>query len=649
MRRASLTSLTVSALLLVTGTSGRAQAAPAGEGAPDGPTISAQEQLAAAQLPGVESDLGDAYGGAWFDESGVLHVGVAGSAPAIAAPDGVQLDGVTFSVDDLTAVHDAIAADVASGALDAWGVATVAIRPQDQAVVVGVTGDLATAGPDLVARYGDAVVAEPVTPPQLASRSTDQRLTSGLELTSSQSVGFVGCTSAFGTHISTLQLVTTAGHCQETATSAQWRVGESAPPFGSSTRKTFGDGSRADSLVIAVPPGKASLVDCVYESDAVCRPVSGYVGTLYPGQTVCKSGFRTGTTCGRITDVSTTVNFGGVVLRGLVRMCGIVNAGDSGAGVYHVVGGGAAVADGILSGSTNDSSCPGFNSARASTDPSNVILFSLWRNVVSPTVGQPLRNGYRESTDFSGDPCADILGIYGTYLIRYDGACTGGFASGGTVIGSGWDGFLQVLRPGDFTGDGCADVVGVPPDGRLLLYRGNCAGGFASGAGTLIGTGWNAFTGVLAPGDFNGDGCSDLLGTLGDGRLLLYYGSCAGGFLLGGGTTIGTGWNAFDQIITPGDWSGDGCTDLLARFPDGRLRAYYGSCTGGFVGAGADNGGWQIFSDIIGSGDWTGDGCADLVARLGGTLRWYGGTCAGGFTGPGVDFSTGWESFSSIR
>src|SRR4051794_41884761 len=95
---------------------------------------------------------------------------------------------------------------------------------------------------------------------------------------------------------------------------------------------------------------------------------------------------------------------------------------------------------------------------------------------------------------------------------------------------------MLVLLPGaahaDWSGDGPGDVVTVHPDGRLLLYRGNGTGGWLTGSGESLGGGWGGFTALLSPGDFSGDGKPDLLARAQDGRLQMYRGDGAGG---GGG------------------------------------------------------------------------------------------------------------------
>jgi hypothetical protein len=91
----------------------------------------------------------------------------------------------------------------------------------------------------------------------------------------------------------------------------------------------------------------------------------------------------------------------------------------------------------------------------------------------------------------------------------------------------------------DWSGDRRADVLAVDSAGRLLLYRGTGAGRFVAGGGSPIGTGWGGFTALLAPGDWSGDGRPDLLARTTDGLLLLYRGNGSGGFLTGSGSRSG--------------------------------------------------------------------------------------------------------------
>jgi hypothetical protein len=61
-----------------------------------------------------------------------------------------------------------------------------------------------------------------------------------------------------------------------------------------------------------------------------------------------------------------------------------------------------------------------------------------------------------------------------------------------------------------------------------------------------IGTGWGSFTSVFSPGDFNGDGHSDVLARKRNGELWLYRGNGSGGW--SGWSAVGWGWNGMVQI-----------------------------------------------------------------------------------------------------
>jgi len=111
-------------------------------------------------------------------------------------------------------------------------------------------------------------------------------------------------------------------------------------------------------------------------------------------------------------------------------------------------------------------------------------------------------------------------------------------------IGSGWQGYARLIAPGDWDGDHWADLMAVDSAGALWLYRGNGTGTFL--ARQKIGSGWHGFTAVIAPGDFDGDGHPDLMARDSAGGLWLYTGNGTGGFLTK--RQIGSGWAGFTQI-----------------------------------------------------------------------------------------------------
>ncbi len=256
--------------------------------------------------------------------------------------------------------------------------------------------------------------------------------------------------------------------------------------------------------------------------------------------------------------------------------------------------------------------------------------------------------------DWNGDGPADVLAINGAgelLLYRSNGA-SGWITGRSEMIGTGWGGFTALLAPGDFSGDGKPDVLVRDGDGRLLMYRGNGSGGWATGHGQQIGTGWGGFTALLAPGDFNGDGHPDVLGRASDGRLLLYPGDGDGGWLNNAGEPVGSGWGPFPAVIAGGDFSGDGNVDVLAVGTDGRLLLYRGNGRGGWATGQPEpvGTGWGGFTALASGGDFSGDGKPDILARnAGGELLQYRGTGTSGFlTSHGEPIGTGWNGLNFI-
>lgn len=244
--------------------------------------------------------------------------------------------------------------------------------------------------------------------------------------------------------------------------------------------------------------------------------------------------------------------------------------------------------------------------------------------------------------DRNGFP--DLLAVDpGGVLYRYDGTGDGGFA-GRVIMGRGWQARDLITQAGDWDGSGNAqDVVARDGSGNLWLYTGaGRSAGFTSWR--IIGRGWQGMSALFSPGDFNGDGTSDLLARRrSDGALLLYPGNGTGGFLPA--TRIGNGWQVMTAFAPTGDFDMNGTIDFAARRSDGTLLLYLGNGHGGFAGTKVIGRGWQIFSAITGVGDWDGNGAPDLLARrTDGTLWDYPGNGASGFY-PSFRIGTGWGPF----
>ena len=198
--------------------------------------------------------------------------------------------------------------------------------------------------------------------------------------------------------------------------------------------------------------------------------------------------------------------------------------------------------------------------------------------------------------DWDGDGAHDVIARDSRNgdLWLYRGNNGSGFV-GWRVIGRGWGGFDALLAPGDWNGDGFWDLVARKRDGSLMLYPGNGAGGFKLAGVKKIGNGWGVMTALAASGDWDNDGTVDLLARHTDGRLLHYPGNGSGGFRIEAVTVIGRGWQVFTGITGPGDWDGDGDADLIARRSDGSMHLYRGNGVGGFTGSSRIGAGWSGF------------------------------------------------------
>ncbi|MET4620972.1 hypothetical protein ABIE18_002428 [Arthrobacter sp. 2762] len=201
-------------------------------------------------------------------------------------------------------------------------------------------------------------------------------------------------------------------------------------------------------------------------------------------------------------------------------------------------------------------------------------------------------------------------------------------------------------RARGFNGDNTMDIFARDAAGRLLLYPTDGRGHWQPTQ--VIGTGWNAFNLLFSPGDFDGDGTVDVMGRDAQGRLYLYQGNGSGGWKKA--IQVGQGWNGFTAIFGAGDFNGDGTNDLIARDASTNLVLYPGNGHGGWLPSYTIGWGWGRYDSLMSVGHFEGRSDLQVAARgQYGNLMVFSSSRNGSFeryTGSTVGY--GWEALTTI-
>ncbi|MFF4182396.1 FG-GAP repeat domain-containing protein [Streptomyces sp. NPDC001691] len=248
--------------------------------------------------------------------------------------------------------------------------------------------------------------------------------------------------------------------------------------------------------------------------------------------------------------------------------------------------------------------------------------------------------------DFSGDGKGDLFATTPSgSLVTRTGDGAGDLKSGPS--GAGWPSGSYVVPMGDLTGDRCNDLLVRDPSGQLNRYDGGCGNAFTpNGAHQALGAGWNAFDVLTSPGDLTGDGRPDLLARTPSGDLYMYPDNGAG--RLGNRVKAGFGWQIYNTVVGAGDLNGDGFGDLLARDASGVLWRYDGNGKNGLGDRVKMGGGWNVYNALVGVGDITGDGRSDLVARDATGALWRYDGLGNGTYGARVKIGGGWDTYQTL-
>ncbi|MCT9869957.1 VCBS repeat-containing protein [Paenarthrobacter aurescens] len=199
-------------------------------------------------------------------------------------------------------------------------------------------------------------------------------------------------------------------------------------------------------------------------------------------------------------------------------------------------------------------------------------------------------------------------------------------------------------RARGFNGDDTLDIFARDAAGRLLLYPTDGRGNWR--AAQVLGTGWNVFNLLFSPGDFDGDGTVDVIGRDAQGRLFLYQGNGTGGWKKA--FQIGQGWQGFKTISAAGDFNGDGSNDLIVVDQWHQAILYPGNGRGGFLQAYGVDTYWINQDPVFAMGHFGGRSNLGVVSRdIHGELWLHESSRNGWFAGT-EHIGTGFNGLTSV-
>jgi uncharacterized delta-60 repeat protein len=209
-----------------------------------------------------------------------------------------------------------------------------------------------------------------------------------------------------------------------------------------------------------------------------------------------------------------------------------------------------------------------------------------------------MAKGSSAVSDFNGDGQSDPA------VFQSDGTWQRLTITNGSTSSRQWGLSTDTIVPGDYDGDGLTDLaVFRPSEGNWYILN--------SSNGTAVIQNWGASNDRPVPGDYDGDGRTDVaVFRQSEGNWYIRNSS--------NGATRVQGWGAATDKLVPGDYDGDGRADIAVFRPAEGNWYIVNSATNTVT---LRN--WGAGDDQPVAGDYDGDGKTDLAVFRSAEGNWY--------------------------
>jgi len=249
--------------------------------------------------------------------------------------------------------------------------------------------------------------------------------------------------------------------------------------------------------------------------------------------------------------------------------------------------------------------------------------------------------------DWNADGILDLIVQWADgRLSLYKGTPAGGFASAVALAGSGWAGYDitvgQWIKGGKFP-----SIIAQAADGSLTSFT--TSNGTSLTPGTTIAQGLTRMHPVMT--DFDGDGNADIVAVNNIGQLMLYRSNGMGALIAEPRKTIGNGWNGMTSVGAANALTSAGSTGLLARTASGTLM-YYPTAKSSFGTASTLATGWNG-NTVAGSARLAAQqsltSVADVLAADANGILWNYAATGGSAVAAPYPVGVGWKALKSLH